>query len=654
MTSLIDWCASRARMVVTFVLVSVAAGFISYVSLPKEGSPNIDIPVLYISMPLQGVSSTDAERLLVKPVEAEMRGLDGLKEMTGIATENHASLLLEFDFGWDKGVILADVRDRLDQASAEFPEDAEEATVHEVNLSQFPVLTVSLSGDAPERTLIKLAKDLQRAIEAVPTVLEVSLAGHRDEMIEVEIDPLRLEAYNVTTADLLTIVDRNNLLVAAGSLESGTAAFSVSVPGSFETLEDVHNLPLKVSGESVVRLSDVANIRRTFEDAAGRARYNGEKSISLQVSKRIGENIIETVEAVRAVVEAETAKWPAPLSDAVSLDIAMDESREVIDMVGQLESSVMTAVILVMLVVLASLGFRSSLLVGVAVPCSFLLSFGLMAALGMTINNMTMFGLILAVGMLVDGAIVVVEYADKRIQEGEGPMRAYAAAAKRMFWPIAASTATTLCAFLPMLFWPGMPGEFMGQLPVTLIFVLSASLIVALIYLPVLGGVTGRLMQVFSRRKAPSVPQPYRRTAFGRVVELFITNPIGPVVALLLAVGGVVGTFAYYGQNQNGVEFFVETDPARVIVYTRARGNLSLEEKDRLVALVEERVLQVPGIASVFAFSGEGGLSNPGSDGPRDTIGEIQFELVNWRQRGPGQPILDAVRAAVADIPGIK
>ncbi|MEM9737160.1 MAG: efflux RND transporter permease subunit, partial [Pseudomonadota bacterium] len=234
MTSLIDWCASRARMVVTFVLVSVAAGFISYVSLPKEGSPNIDIPVLYISMPLQGVSSTDAERLLVKPVEAEMRGLDGLKEMTGIASENHASLLLEFDFGWDKGVILADVRDRLDQASAEFPEDAEEATVHEVNLSQFPVLTVSLSGDAPERTLIKLAKDLQRAIEAVPTVLEVSLAGHRDEMIEVEIDPLRLEAYNVTTADLLTIVDRNNLLVAAGSLESGTAAFSVSVPGSFE------------------------------------------------------------------------------------------------------------------------------------------------------------------------------------------------------------------------------------------------------------------------------------------------------------------------------------------------------------------------------------------------------------------------------------
>ncbi|MEM8793657.1 MAG: efflux RND transporter permease subunit [Pseudomonadota bacterium] len=654
MTGLIDWCAGRARMVAAFILISVAAGLVAYVSLPKEGAPNIDVPVLYVSVPLPGVSTSDSERLLVKPMEAELRGIEGLKEMTGIAGENHGAVLLEFDFGWDKAATLADVRDKLNQAEAEFPDDAEQGTVFEVNLSQFPVITISLSGDAPERTLSRIAKDLRRSIEAVPSVLEVSIEGDREEMIEVIIDPLKMESYNVTTTDLLNVVDRNNLLVAAGEVESSTAAFSVSVPGSFTDIADVFELPIKVNGDRIVRLEDVATIRRTFEDAKGTARYNGEKSISLQVSKRIGENIIETVDAVRAVVERERAKWPEPLRDAVAMDLAMDESAEVVDMVDQLESSVATAVILVMLVVLASLGFRSSVLVGFAVPCSFLLSFGLMALLGMSVNNMTMFGMILAVGMLVDGAIVVVEYADKRIQEGAGPMQAYSAAAKRMFWPIAASTATTLCAFLPMLFWPGLPGQFMGQLPVTLIFVLSASLIVALIYLPIIGGISGRLNRFFAGTQRELAPKPYKRTLFGKLMSLIVLNPVGPVVALLLAIGAVAGTFVYYGENNRGTEFFVETDPARVIVYVRARGNLSKDEKDRIVATVEERVLQIDGMESVFAFSGSGGLNNQSDDGPGDAIGQVQFELVNWRERGPGQEILEEVRARVADMPGIK
>ncbi|MEM7177392.1 MAG: efflux RND transporter permease subunit [Pseudomonadota bacterium] len=654
MTGIIDWCASHARMVAAFILVSVGAGYLSYVTLPKEGAPNIDVPVLYISVPLPGVSASDAERLIIKPLETEMRGIEGLKEMTGIATENHGSLLLEFDFGWDKQATLADVRDKLDQAEAEFPDDAEQATIHEVNLSEFPVVTVSIFGDAPERTLTRLAKDMQRALESVPSVLEVSLAGHRDEMIEVEIDPLKIESYNVTTTDLLNVIDRNNILVPAGSVENATAAFSISVPGAFETIEDVFDLPIKVNGDRVVRLEDVATIRRTFEDPTGAARLNGEKAISLQVSKRIGENIIDTVSAVRAVVEAEQAKWPQPLSEAVSLNIAMDQSKEVVDMVGQLENSVATAVVLVMLVVLASLGFRSSLLVGFAVPCSFLLSFGLMGALGMSINNMTMFGLILAVGMLVDGAIVVVEYADKRISEGVGPMRAYSAAAKRMFWPITASTATTLCAFLPMLLWPGMPGQFMEQLPITLIFVLSASLIVALIYLPIIGGIAGRLNRLFAGRVRETPAKPYQRTTFGKLISLIVLNPVGPVVAIILAVFAVMATFSYYGEHNNGTEFFVETDPSRVIAYVRARGNLSNDEKDRIVKMVENRVLEVPGIGSVFAFSGEGGLNNEGDQGPRDAVGQVQFELVNWRERGPGSEIVEDVEQRISGLPGIE
>jgi len=713
MTGLVTWCTDRARMVLTLIVLSIGAGLFSYVNLPKEGAPNIDIPVLYLSVPVPGISAIDAERLIVKPLETEMRGLDDLKELTGIATDSHGGMLLEFDFGWDKQATLADVRDKLNQAEAEFPSAAETATITEINLSEFPILVVSLSGAVPERTLVRLAKDLQREIESDPAVLEAALAGHRDEMLEVLIDPLKLESYNITSGELLSIVDRNNQLVAAGTVESASAEFSVKVPGAFETGRDVLDLPIKVNGDRVVRIRDVAEVRRTFEDRAGTARYNGRSSISLQISKRIGENIIETVAGVRAIVDAEVAKWPEPLRQAVQVDISMDESRHVNDMIAQLESSVTTAVILVMIVVLAALGFRSALLVGVAIPCSFLLSFALMSAAGLPINNMVMFGLILAVGMLVDGAIVVVEYADKQIAQGQGPMRAYAAAAKRMFWPITASTATTLCAFLPMLFWPGMPGEFMGLLPVTLIFVLSASLVVALIFLPVLGGMTGRLTRTIGQALAtlraepvwirvgtvlflaalagwlvtmalgspallvaaalalallgvvvhglvtrpakPAVALPgYRRSAFGRVVALIVANPVGPFVALALAFAAIFGVLSYYGQHQKGTEFFVKTEPERALVYVRARGNLSLAEKDRLVQLVERRIMAIEGVRSVFASAGGGGLTNKGgNEGPSDAIGQVQIELAPWAERGPGDAIIARIEAAARDVPGV-
>ncbi|MGD1923426.1 MAG: efflux RND transporter permease subunit [Paracoccaceae bacterium] len=658
MTGLVNWCTERARMVLGFVVISISAGLFSYYSLPREGAPNIDVPVLYVSVPLPGVSAADSERLLVKPLETRLQGIDSLKKMTGIASLGHAGVLLEFEQDWDKQPVMLDVRDEVDRAKAEFPDSAEEPTINEVNLSEFPILVVSLSGEVPERTLLRLAKDLQRDLEADDRVLEAELPGHRDELLEILIDPLKMESYNVTAAELLAVIERNNQLVAAGSIESETAAFSVSVPGAFETAAEVCALPVKVNGDRVVRLCDVAEGRRTFADADGTARYNGETSISLQVSKRLGENIIATVEGARGIVDNAVAKWPAPLQQAVNVELSMDESIPVNSMVEQLESAVFTAIILVMIVVLATLGFRSAILVGIAIPSSFLLSFALMNVVGLPINNMVMFGLILAVGMLVDGAIVVVEYADKEISAGQGPMRAYTAAAKRMFWPIVASTATTLCAFVPMLFWPGVAGQFMSLLPTTLIFVLSASLIVALIFLPVLGGLSGRIARAFERllpkRRRPTRRDPSRRTLFGRIVALIVMNPVGPFVAIGAAVGFMIVSIAAFSENGRGTEFFVETDAERALVYVRARGNLGLTEADKLVRIVEDRVRAVDGIQSVFAFSGVGGLQGaPGQQGPQDTIGQIQIELVSWRERGPGKDILTEIRNRTNDLPGI-
>ena len=741
MTGIVDWAASRARMVIAFIVLSIAAGVLSYALLPKEGEPDIEIPAVFVSVPFPGISAEDSEKLLVKPMETELADLDGLKEMQGTAAENYAIVVLEFEFGWDKAAVLAEVRDAMTKAEAQFPAGAEQYTIDEFNFSEFPILIVNLTGALPEQKLLQIAKDLQDRLEGLDAVLEAALTGHRDEMVEVVIDPLRLEAYNVTAGELINVVVNNNQLIAAGEVETESGSFAVKIPSSFDEPQDIYNLPVKTDGDRVITLGDIAEIRLTFEDREGTARFNGEKTVALQVVKRKGFNIIDTVALVEAEVAAERASWPTELQEAIQVGTSNDQSVQVDSMVSQLEGSVLTAIALVMIVVLASLGSRSALLVGFAIPTSFLLCFAFLALMGVPISNIVMFGLILAVGMLVDGAIVVVEYADKRIQEGAGPMQAYVEAAKRMFWPVVSSTATTLCAFLPMLFWPGVPGQFMGMLPVTLIFVLSASLVVALVYLPVMGGVAGRMSRTFEGAsdtlkrafpwvvRAALVPIPTyamfifamqvlnpeyllgegagtngailgavgfiisailssiaigaakiertkskveiegRRTPFGYFIAFIAGNPIMPVVTIVGVGFFVINVFSYFGQNNNGVEFFVATEPEQAIVYVRARGNLSLAEKDELVGQVEQMILDSPGIDNAFAFAGSGGLNanTGGAPGPSDAIGQIQIEMIPWADRPAfaeesgvpleeldGDFVVADLQSRISQIPGIQ
>ena len=737
MTGMVDWAAARARMILAFILLSLAAGSYAYFGLPKEGEPDIDIPALFVSVQFPGISAEDSETLLVKPMETELSDLDGLKSMSSTAAENYAGVALEFEFGWDKSKVLAEVRDAMSTAEAFFPEGVEKYSINEINFSEFPIIIVNLTGDVPERTMFRIAKDLQEKVEGLDAVLEAGIAGSRDEMVEVVIDPLRLESYNVTAGELIKVVQNNNMLVAAGEVETDQGTFSVKIPSSFDEPQDIYSLPVKINGQRVVTLGDLAEIRLTFEDRKGIARFNGEPTVALQVVKRKGFNLLDTTAEVRRLVEDAHDEWPADLKAAVRVGTSNDQSRVVGSMVSQLEGSVLTAIALVMIVVLSSLGSRAALLVGFAIPTSFLLCFVLLAMMGVTISNIVMFGLILAVGMLVDGAIVVVEYADKRISEGTGPMHAYVEAAKRMFWPIVSSTATTLCAFLPMLFWPGVPGEFMGMLPVTLIFVLSASLVVALIYLPVMGGVSGRMSRKFefasaflirnfpwwvravlvpvtwmgmfmgamqvlnpgylfggtapfsgpmallpgtvlffisafgasvalgaakvSWKRRKRVKAGHKRTPFGLLIKIIAGNPVMPLVSVGAVIAFVAMTFMTFSQNNNGVEFFVDSEPEQAIVYVRARGNLSVHEKDDLVRQVEEKVLAHPGVLNAFAFSGEGGLKNNtgGAQPPLDTIGQVQLETIPWEDRADrpdldGDVIIAELTAELEKIPGIK
>ena len=736
MTGIIDWASQRARMILALIIASLAAGIFSYTGLPKEGEPDIEIPALFISVVFPGISAADSETLLVRPMETELADLDGLKKMTATAAENYAGLALEFEFGWDKAKTMADVREAMNSAEALFPNGAEKYSINELNFSEFPIIIVNLTGDVPERTMTRVATKLQEEIEAMDAVLEAVISGNRDEMVEVTIDPLRLESYNVTAGELINVVQNNNQLIAAGEVDSNQGTFSVKIPSSFNEAQDIYDLPVKTNGDRVVTLGDLAKIKLTFVDRAGTARFNGENTVALQVVKRKGFNLIGTAKDVRSLVEKESQNWPTNLKAAVDVGTSNDQSRVVDSMVRQLEGSVLTAIALVMIVVLTSLGTRAALLVGFSIPTSFLLCFVLLGLMGVTISNIVMFGLILAVGMLVDGAIVVVEYADKRISQGTGPMKAYVEAAKRMFWPVVSSTATTLCAFLPMLFWPGVPGQFMGMLPVTLIFVLSASLIVALIYLPILGGVSGRLSRFFEnssdwlrnvlpwfirlllvpvivlslffsilqvvnpnlllsiepdklgpmaslpgvamfiasafmasivlgsveiRKRQKNVQAGYRRTLFGYFIKFIAGNPVMPLIAIAGVIAFTSFIFTTFGKNNYGVEFFVEGEPEQAIVYVKARGNLSLTEKDILVRQAELIVNAHPGVESVFSFAGAGGLNQntAGATAPKDTIGQIQLETIPWENRRgnsdlDGNKIIAELSNALSALPGIE
>ncbi|WP_299471546.1 efflux RND transporter permease subunit [uncultured Roseibium sp.] len=498
MINMLEGVLRRPKTVFVLMIALLVAGVFSYISIPKEDSPDIDVPVFYVSIVQQGISPEDAERLLVRPMETELRGLDGLKEITAIASESHAGIVLEFDISFDKDEALADVRDKVDAAKGELPADAEEPTISETNFALVPTITIALSGSVPERTLYQHARRLKDQVEAIDTVRSADLTGHREEQLEVLIDSEKLESYAITQQELLTSLSNNNQLVPAGFIDGGQGRFNVKVPGLVETALDVYSLPIKQAGEGVVTLADVAEIRRTFKDADSYTRVNGSPAIALNVTKRIGTNIIENNIAIRAVVDEATKDWP----ETIQVDYMIDMSSNIFEVLGSLQSSILTAIFLVMILVLAALGLRSALLVGLAIPTSFMVGFLILSGLGYTVNIMVMFGLVLTVGMLVDGAIVMVEYADRKVSEGMEDREAYIRAARLMFWPIVSSTATTLVAFLPMLLWPGVAGEFMSYLPIMVIIVLMAALLTAMVFLPVTGGIFAMVTHFLARNAA--------------------------------------------------------------------------------------------------------------------------------------------------------
>lgn len=655
MSAIIDAAISHSRTVLGLLVLLLAAGIVAFSDIPKEADPDVNIPIIYVSMHHDGISPEDAERLLIRPMEQELRVIEGVKEMRSTAYEGGANVTMEFDAGFDADQALTDVREKVDLAKPELPDETDEPTVNEVNISLFPILVVTMSGDVSERTLLRLARDLRDEIEGIAQVLKVEIAGDREELVEVIIDPIKIESYGLSAVETVQSVQGSNLLIAAGAQDTGVGRFAIKVPGLYESVADIASTPVKVDGDSVVTLGDIAEIRRGFKDPESFARVDGQRAVALEVSKRTGQNIIDTVEQVRETVEAMQAVWPEPLRQAVQVAYLQDKSGDIRLMLTDLQNNVMSAVLLVMVIIVAALGLRSAGLVGIAIPGSFLTAILVLFASGMTVNIVVLFSLILAVGMLVDGAIVVTEYADRKMTEGEPRQKAYAQAAKRMSWPIIASTATTLAAFLPLLFWPGIVGEFMKFLPLTLVVTLTASLAMALIFVPTLGAQIGRsggaadpaLMRELA--SGSSFQSERIQGITGRYVRFLDKALRHPGKILALAVAVLIGVQVLYASVGKGVEFFPTVEPELAKLQVKARGNMSVWEQNDILTEVESRILDVEGIRNIYTRVG---LSNQ-SEEAEDIIGEITLEFEEWYLRPKADDILDEINLLTGNIPGI-
>ena len=654
--NLIRPAIDRTRTVLATLLLLLLTGFYAYHAIPKESSPDIDIPLIYVSMSLEGVSPDDAERLLLRPMEQELAGIEGLKEMRSTAFQNGGNVLLEFQAGFDKDRALDDVRVAVDLAKPELPDSMDrDPMVNEVNFSLFPIIAITLSGDIPERTLIRLARTLQDKLEAIDSVLEAKISGNREELVEVIIDPTLVESYNLSGADLVSFFQRSNRLIAAGKLDTGSGGFVVKVPGVFETASELLDMPLVVSGDSTVTIRDIAEVRRSYKDPETFARVNGRPAVVLDVVKRSGENIINTIDRVRDIVNVEKENWP----NGIEVNFILDESKTIKERLSDLQNNMISAVLLVMIVVVAALGLRAAGLVGVAIPGSFLTGVLVIFLMGLTVNVVVLFALILSVGMLVDGAIVVVEYADRKMAEGMDKKEAYARAAERMAWPIIASTATTLAAFAPLLFWPGIVGEFMRYMPLTLIAVLSASLAMALIFVPTLGALLGKEGEMSdpATMKLLSAAETGDLNAIKGLTGGYIKFLNGalnrPLLVVLLCVGMLFGINIAYGKFGKGVEFFPNIEPDVVSVLVHSRGNYSVWEEKDLVAEVEERLLDIEGLDVVYSTAG-GNIGQSNEEIANDVIGQIQLALKDWNKRPSAAAIEEEIRNKTGDIAGLQ
>ncbi len=653
--SILSGAIKRSRATLCMMLLIVIAGIASRAFMTIEAFPNPSVPVVSVILYQDGISPEDGARLLVRPMEQELRSIENLKEITAVSRETTSYLIVEFQADVNVAQAVLDVRSAVDRGKSKLPAEAEEPIVEEVSANDVPTIVITVAGDVGERVIYQTAQNLRHNIETIPDVLEAKLNGHREEVVEAVVDPVRLQYYGITSQELTSAVINNNLLVPAGKLDTGEGRFDIKVPSLIESSEDVHQLPLRAHATGSITLGDVVDVSRTFKDAEAYTTINGQRAITIEVLKRTDANDIEVTQSVRTLVEGLRSELPA----GVTVDYFLDQSEFSIGMISEMQGNILTAMILVMIIVVAALGLRSGILVGAGVPFSLLFSAIILHQMGYSFNFMVLFGMLLALGMLIDGAIVVTEYADRKMAEGLSSSDAYQLAVKRMMWPVFASTATTLAAFLPIMFWPGVAGEFMGYLPVTVFAVLVGSLLYALLFAPVLGALMGRNKMppktvVYLTQLESELPTKLSGLT-GRYARFLSSIVHHPVALFVGAFYLMIAIFVAFGKFNAGVEFFVATEEIQGTVSIRAQGNLAVDEGRALVADVEKIVMDVPGVKVAYTIVSPGSPTKISARDPeKDQIGVILVETYKPEEMGYStRKVYAEIRRRTANLPGI-
>jgi multidrug efflux pump len=671
--------AHRTSVVMLFLFIAIA-GFISYRNIPKESSPEITIPMLVVNTIYPGVSPADIETLVTRPLEDELNTISDIREMTSSSVEGYSSIVVEFTTNIEMDEALQRVREKVDLARPELPSDAEEPSIVEVSFTEWPIMQVNLAGEYGILRLKEIGEDLQDRIEQMPGILRVDLRGGLDREVAVDVDLNRIKYYGLALGDVVDAIRNENVNIPGGSIEVGALNYLVRVDGEFVDPAVIEDLVVGTFDGRAVYVRDVASVDFGFAERTSYARLNGSPVVTLDVIKRAGENIIETADRVKALI----AEVEPTLPPTTQVSITGDQSRDIEMMVSSLENSIISGLLLIVAVLFFFLGVRTSVFVAIAIPTSMLLSFVVLSLAGITMNMVVLFSLILALGMLVDNAIVVVENIYRYMEEGWSSTMAARKATGEVAMPVIAATATTLAAFTPLMFWPGIMGEFMRYLPLTLIVTLSSSLFVALVILPTLCAL---YMRVEGAPRKPMTRTARRTILGGGVLILLVAAVLNPLTAglLLLTVGVLyalhrfvlnrvgrsfqlrglptmigayerslrwalehrvaviglcvvvfVGTFAAFVPLNRGVELFPEAIPPQQIwIDAEAPVGTRSEVMDRITRALETEVQDVPGfddVESLVATVGSGGNMFTGGAGAENEA-RITLSMLDYQDR---------------------
>lgn len=639
-----DAAVDRRSTIFSLMLIILIAGIYSYVVLPRESTPDVTVPYVLVVTPYEGVAPVDIESLITHPIERKLKGLKDVEKIRSVSAEGSSMIIIEFIPDVDIDLALQWVRDKVDQAKGDLPRNLEnDPMIQEINLSEFPILMVSVSGIADETVLKKVGEELQDWIQTIPGVLDVVLSGGRERQIRVEFDPDRMFAYQISLAEVIRAVQRENVNIPGGSIDIGESKYLLRIPGEFTDPHEIDNLVLTRRDGRIIYFKDVADVVDAFEDRTSYSRLNGDQSVTLAIKKRSGANIIDVANRVFALLGEATPMLPP----GVELAVTFNQSDDIRKMVRDLENNIITGLILVVSVLFLFLGLRNSFFVALAIPFTMLIAFSALYLLEITLNMVVLFSLILALGMLVDNAIVIVENVYRHMQGGANGEEAAKIAVTEVGWPVITSTVTTLCAFFPLLFWPGIMGEFMAFLPKTLIITLLASLFVALVINPT---VCAHMMTVHPDRRIDEKKVPLILRIYAWSLEYALRHRLLVALSSLITLVGIATLYIVF---DHGVELFPETEPNRAFIEIEAPVGTSLDTTDILALTVETISLAEPDIHFVITDVGTTESADGGGGSILSNLSKISLEFVDRHDRREhATDVLDRIRQAVAPIPG--